>query len=195
MELIKYQALAGCILQSGLSISDILDRTYGDVHKELEAGTIPLCLAPENSHLFRHKKVGRNKHVKFLSFIGQTAVDLLKEYLSTRGPLTDKDPLFAIDQRTAEDYIARHAEKLYGEYEGMNPWRLHGLRDLFKKRALLSPLKSKEGESYIEYFSAHDLAADVAKRYDTMTREEWRNIYAECQPFLEFTVENPQAAQ
>jgi hypothetical protein len=28
-----------------------------------------------------------------------------------------------------------------------------------------------------------------------MTREEWRNIYAECQPFLEFTVENPQAAQ
>ena len=188
MSLLKYQALTVCLFQSGLSLSDLLGRKYGHVKKELQSQVCPLCLAPENEHIYRHKKVGRNKHVKFLSFIAQSGIELLKAYLASRGPLNDDDPLFDVDAGRAEEFVARHAKKLYGPYIGMNPWRLHGLRDFFKKRALLSPLRSREGECYIEYLSAHDLDADIEKRYNSMTREEWRNIYREIQPFLEITI-------
>ncbi len=189
MKHLKYQAFTVCLFQSGLSCSDLLDRKYGDVKQELEAGIVPVCLAPPNRHIFRHKRVGRNKHVKFLTFIGEAGIRFFKMYLATRDDLTDESPLFDIDEQIVEQYIGRHARKLYGNFEGMNPWRLHGLRDFFKKRALKSELRSKEGECYIEYFSAHDLSEDVEKRYNTMTREEWRDIYKVCQPFLELTLE------
>lgn len=187
MKHVKYQAAVTCLFQGGLSCGDLLARKYGDVRKELETDIIPLCLAPENRHLHRVKAVGRqSKHVEFLTFIGNTGVQLLKKYLATRKELRDDSPLFDFTQQALEDYVARHARKLYGDYEGMNPWRVHGMRDFFKKEALKSGLRSKEGECYVEYFSAHDLASDIGKRYNTMPREEWRAIYRICQPFLEF---------
>jgi hypothetical protein len=44
-------SIAASILQSGLSISDILAITYGDIKEELEKSITPLCLDLTFSYL------------------------------------------------------------------------------------------------------------------------------------------------
>lgn len=39
-----YQSIAASIIQSGLSLSDLLALTCGDIKEELERGVTPLCL-------------------------------------------------------------------------------------------------------------------------------------------------------
>jgi hypothetical protein len=39
-----YRSIAASIVQSGLSVSDLLALTYGDVKEEFEKSTTPICL-------------------------------------------------------------------------------------------------------------------------------------------------------
>jgi integrase len=55
-----YRSIAGSILQSGLSISDALAITYGDIKEEFEKGVTPLCLD------LTRRKTG----VPFITFLG-----------------------------------------------------------------------------------------------------------------------------
>jgi integrase len=68
-----YRSIAASIVQSGLSVSDILALRYGDVKEEFEKGT-PICLS------LTRKKTG----VSFITFLGSWSVKMLKDYLVNR---------------------------------------------------------------------------------------------------------------
>jgi hypothetical protein len=57
-----YRSIAASIVQSGLSVSDLLALTYGDIKEEFEKGTTPICLS------LTRKKTG----VSFITFFGQS---------------------------------------------------------------------------------------------------------------------------
>lgn len=99
-----YKALVAVFFQSGISISDVCAFTYGDIKTEYEAGRVPLCL-----DLIRIRA-----DAPHLTFIGQTGGALLKEYLTTRGPLEVGAPLFHISISAVERYFNRRAKKLPG---------------------------------------------------------------------------------
>jgi integrase len=46
MDNIQYKCIAACIVQSGLSISDLLGLRYGDIKEEFEKGVVPHLLRP-----------------------------------------------------------------------------------------------------------------------------------------------------
>lgn len=64
-----YRSIAASIVQSGLSISDLLALKYGDNKEGLEKCTTPICLS-----LTREKT--------FITFLGSWFVKLLKHYLT-----------------------------------------------------------------------------------------------------------------
>jgi hypothetical protein len=69
-----YKSIATSIVQNGLSLSDLLALTYGDIREEFEKGITPICL-----NLTR-KKTG----ITFITFFGSLSAKLLKEYLANR---------------------------------------------------------------------------------------------------------------
>jgi hypothetical protein len=68
MDKLLYRSIAASILQSGLSVSDLLALRYGDVKEEFEKGIAPLCLS------LTRKKTG----ISFITFLGSWSVKLLK---------------------------------------------------------------------------------------------------------------------
>jgi hypothetical protein len=178
MEL-KYQCLNVCMFQSAMD-GDLYSLKYGAIRKEFEAGIVPLAMFPENGYCYRGKT-----NVQYRTFIGKLGVKLLKEYLKGR-ELTDESPVFKIAQRSAEAYVARHAETCFGEWKGTNPYRLHGLRDFYRKRVV--NVGHIPDPDYAEFMMAHDLG-DIAKVYISMSPEEWREIFREyCDPALTFKI-------
>jgi len=97
-----YRCLVAVFFQSGVTISDVLALTYGDVKKEFEAETMQLCL-----------DMGRTKKdAPYMTFMGSLSFLLLKQYLSCRGALSTKDPLFPINKSSVERIFLRRAKKL-----------------------------------------------------------------------------------
>ncbi|MGC8999267.1 MAG: hypothetical protein ACP5JW_07790 [Candidatus Bathyarchaeia archaeon] len=88
-----YRSIAASIIQSGLSLSDLLALTYSDIKEELEKGVTPLCLE------LTRKKTG----VPFITFLGSWAVKMLKEYLASR-KMEDKTPIYNTQARTLHAY-------------------------------------------------------------------------------------------
>jgi integrase len=84
-----YRSMAASIVQSGLSISDLLALRYGDFKEEFERGITPICLS------LMRKKTG----VSFITFLGGWSVKLLKEHLANR-KLEDKEPIYNVSSRT-----------------------------------------------------------------------------------------------
>ncbi|MEM2922556.1 MAG: hypothetical protein QXF26_09615 [Candidatus Bathyarchaeia archaeon] len=72
----EYKSIAVSLFQSGLSISDLLALTYGDILVEYESGIIPLCF-----DLARIKT-----DIPYMSFIGKWGIDLLRQHLSEKKP-------------------------------------------------------------------------------------------------------------
>lgn len=185
MEL-KYQCLNVCMFQSAMD-GDLYNLKYGTIRKEFEANIIPLALFPENGYCYRHKT-----NVKYRTLIGTLGVKLLREYLKGR-ELADEAPVFKISQRSAEAYVARHAKAFFGEWKGTSPYRLHGLRDFFRKRVV--NVGHIPDPNYAEFMMAHNLG-DIAKDYISMSVSEWREIYATyCDPVLSFKIPSGVASK
>ncbi|MBS7621008.1 site-specific integrase [Candidatus Bathyarchaeota archaeon] len=130
MDNIQYKCIAACIVQSGLSISDLLSLKYSDIQSELEKGVSPLCL-----DLSRKKT-----NVPFLTFLGGWALSLLKQHLKGKD-MQDDTPLFAVSARAVDSYFARVGRKFGGGFKGRNPYSPHSLRAAF--RTILSDHKVK----------------------------------------------------
>jgi len=109
MDNIQYKCIAACIVQSGLSISDLLGLTYGDIKNEFEKGVTPLCLG-----LLRKKT-----NIPFLTFLGGWALSLLKQHLEGRS-LQEEAPLFTVSARAVDSYFARIGQKFGGKIKGRN---------------------------------------------------------------------------
>jgi integrase len=163
------RSIAASILQSGLSISDLLALTYGDVKEEFEKGITPLCL-----DLIR-KKTG----VQFITFLGSWSVKLLKEHLANR-KMEDETPVYNVSARTVHAYFRQATKKFAGAFKGRNPYSPHSLRAAF--RTFLSD--HKVDPLYIEYWMGHKIPEQL-RAYINKSRESWRQTYKEqAEPHL-----------
>ena len=163
------RSIAASILQSGLSISDLLTMTYGGVKEELEKGITPLCL-----DLIR-KKTG----VQFITFLGSWSVKLLKDYLVNR-KLENETPIYNVSARTVHAYFRKIARKFAGAFKGRNPYSPHSLRAAF--RTFLSD--HKVDPLYIEYWMGHKIPEQL-RAYINKSRESWHQTYKEqAEPHL-----------
>lgn len=164
-----YKSMAASIVQSGLSVSDILALIYGDVKEELEKGITPICL-----NLTR-KKTG----IVFITFLGSWAVKLLKEHLAHQ-KLGEASPLYNVSLRAVHSYFSETAQKFAGNFKGRNPYSPHSLRAAF--RTFLSD--HKVDPLYIEYWTGHAIPEQQGA-YINKSRESWRQTYKEqAEPHL-----------
>jgi integrase len=169
MDNIQYKCIAACIVQSGLSISDLLGLKYGDIREELEKGVVPLCL-----DLSRKKT-----NIPFLTFVGSWALGLLKQQLMDR-PLNDGTPMFTVTRRAVDSYFRRVGVKFGGGFSGRNPYSPHSLRAAF--RTILSD--HKVDPLYIEFWMGHKVPEQQIV-YVSKSREGWRETYrVQAEPWL-----------
>ena len=169
MEKSVYRSIAASILQSGLSISDLLVLTYGDIKEELEKGLTPLCLD------LSRKKTG----VPFITFLGEWAVKVLKEHLANQ-PLDEKSPVYNVTSRAVHAYFCKAAQRFAGKFHGRNPYSPHSLRAAF--RTFLSD--HKVDPLYIEFWMGHKVP-EQQRVYISKSREGWRQTYREqAEPHL-----------
>jgi len=177
-----YRALDACLFQTGLGISDVLCRTYGEIKKEFEKGTVPICL-----NVVRIKT-----KVQHRTFLGPEALTLLKAYFKGRRRPKPDELIFDVKKRVVDETFAVAAHRLYGEWEHRNPMSPHSRRKFFRKKLV------KEGKcpsEYAEYFMGHALKSDMRKVYSEMSDEEWREIYTEYMPYLSFRILEPKAIE
>jgi len=158
-----YRSIAASIVQSGLSVSDLLALTYGDIKEEFEKGTTPICL-----NLTR-KKTG----VSFITFLGSWSVKLLKDYLAHE-KLDNETPIYNVSSRAVHAYFHKTAQKFAGNFKGRNPYSPHSLRAAF--RTFLSD--HKVDPLYIEYWMGHALP-EQQSAYINKSIESWRQTYKE----------------
>ena len=164
-----YRSIAASILQSGLSISDLLALTYADIKEEFEKGVTPLCLD------LTRRKTG----VPFITFLGNWSVKLLKDYLANR-KLEDETPIYNVSARTVHAYFRQEARKFAGAFKGRNPYSPHSLRAAF--RTFLSD--HKVDPLYTEYWMGHKIPEQLSA-YINKSRESWRQTYKEqAEPHL-----------
>ena len=156
-----YRSIAASILQSGLSISDLLALTYSDIKEEFEKGVTPLCLD------LTRRKTG----VPFITFLGNWSVKLLKEYLANR-KMEDETPVYNVSARTVHAYFRKTAKKFAGAFKGRNPCSPHSLRAAF--RTFLGD--HKVDPLYIEYWMGHKIPEQL-RAYINKSRESWRQTY------------------
>jgi integrase len=188
---LRDKALVALIFQSGLSIGDAMALNYGDVKRELEAGKIPIMI-----HLNRIKT-----GVDFRTFIGRDAVKLLGEYLKSRIPLVDGDPLFTklgtnkrCTKSALQVKLRRLAPKLpfLPDDDGVNGFtsvRAHSLRSAFRSR-----LTGKMADTMIEFFLGHDIGAEK-RTYINMPVEELRELYGNYEYLLKIERTSKEEAE
>lgn len=167
-----YKSIAASIVQSGLSLSDLLNLKYMDIKDEFENGVTPLCI-----DLSRKKT-----SVPFLTFIGEWAIQLLKEYLvSKKGrKIKPTQKLYPISARAVENHFAKVARQFIGAYNGINPCRPHSLRAAF--HTILRD--HKVDPLYVEFWMGHKLPEHNAV-YISKSKEGWRKTYREqAEPWL-----------
>ena len=161
MEKPLYKSIATAIVQSGLSLSDLLALTYADIREEFEKGIMPLCL-----DLSRKKT-----SVPFMTFLGSWAIDQLKEHLAGVR-LKEDTKIFDVTERAVDDYFARLGRKFGGKFKGRNPYSPHSLRAAF--RTILSD--HKVDPLYIEFWMGHHIP-EQQRVYISKSREGWREAY------------------
>lgn len=166
----QLKSLAATLFQSGLSVSDALALTYGDIKLEYEPGVTPLCL----------DIVRKKTNVHFMTFIGEWAVSLLKKHLEGKANLKPENRLYQISHRTINHQFEKIGRSFIGEYKGQNPCRPHSLRAAF--RTILAD--HNVDRIYIEFWMGHKLPEQEAT-YVSKSREGWRETYRKnAEPWL-----------
>jgi integrase len=169
MDRLIYRSMAASILQSGLSMSDLLALTYGDIKEDLEKGITPVCLS------LTRKKTG----IAFITFLGSWAVRLLREHLAN-SKLDDETCIYNVSSRAVHAYFRKAAQKFAGDFRGRNPYSPHSLRAAF--RTFLSD--HKVDPLYIEFWMGHK-TPEQQSAYINKSMESWRQTYKEhAEPWL-----------
>jgi integrase/recombinase XerD len=190
---LRDRAIILTLFQSGISINELCNLTYGDVRNGLLTNERPLYL-----HIIRQKE-----NVEYETFLGSDAIEAIKPYLAQRvrdGEILDNDsPLFTIEFTTKlngskikkiyplliECFMRRAAfeaglvskEKL--KSSDMNPVRPHALRTAF-----ISILKlANMNNTLVEYFCGHSISP-TEKAYMNFDVEELRKSYRQFEKYL-----------
>ncbi|MEM3760151.1 MAG: tyrosine-type recombinase/integrase [Candidatus Bathyarchaeia archaeon] len=161
MDNIQYKSIATAIVQSGLSISDLLALTYGDIREEFEKSITPLCL-----DLSRVKT-----SVPFMTFLGGWALDHLNQHLANR-TLKDNTPIYQVTSRAVHLYFRKVGQRFDKKSWDRNPCSPHSLRAAF--RTILSD--HKIDHIIIEFWMGHRVPEQQIV-YVSKSREGWRETY------------------
>jgi len=151
--------------QTGMSISDALQVTYGQVAEQLEAGASPV-----------HLSVLRQKtKVQYDTFFGGEASEALKEYLTSRPNIDGSEPLFPIGDRAVDHFL-----QLASVRAGIDPtMSAHCLRKFFVTQLKMAGCN----ESLVEYWVGHKLAGSK-EAYFIPSVEGQREVYRKYEASL-----------
>ena len=165
-----HRALILCQLQSGLSISDLLNLLYNeDVADQLQAERIHL-------HLRREKE----EAVEFDTFFGAMATEALRKYLEVRKPSIG-ERLFPITDRAFEYALERISLRA-----GLS-WRVgsHDLRRFFSNSLKTTrPNDPAFNDTLVEYWMGHSIGK-VKRAYFIPSVEEQLRLYKLAEERLE----------
>lgn len=195
----KYRALHSFMFQSGLAISDVLCRLYGEIAEAYQV---------EVNHLVKGEPVepicipvvrGKTK-VEHHVCVAQETIVLLKAYFDFEcgeGKVPGVDErIFGLKRRAVNEVFCNRAKALLGEWPYRNPASPHSLRKFFRKQLV------KEGgcpPEYAEYFMGHTLRSNglsMAATYSNqMSTSDWREIYQKYTSQLAFQIKNPETVK
>ena len=191
-EYLRDKAIILTAFQTGLGVSDIVNLNYGEVRRDLEAGTLPLML-----HIHRQKT-----GVEFRTFLGRDSVAMLREYLKSRGPLQNDDPLFTMlgsTRRITREAIERQLRTIQPKLPFLldlsddngcyNPGRPHSLRSAFRSR-----LTGKMADTLIEFMLGHDIGEEK-RAYLNLPVEELRELYSNYEVLLKIEKTSREEAE
>jgi len=172
-----HKTLMFCQAQSGLGISDLLERRVGEVSKQLEAGAERL-----HFHLRRIKE----EAVEFDSFFGVGSTRMLKAYLEDRKNSALDERLFpctSIDSGTKNfDEVLRRLSPRAGL-----EWYVssHDLRKFFSNSLKTAhPGDPAFNDSLVEYWMGHSLGR-VRGAYTAPPLEDQIRLYMLAEPRLD----------
>jgi integrase len=175
MDDIMYRTIAVLAFQSGLSLGDLLSLKYEDVKTDFEGHVLPLALS--------FTMEGREKtEVRFRTYVGRWAVDLLTVYLKGKN-LEAAARLFPVTPEAVDSAFRTTARKYLGEawHRGRNPCSPSSLRHGFKTLAVKSEvLETVE----VEFFMGHELGSNVEAIYLSRDVDDWRETYSKVEGFL-----------
>ena len=172
-----HKALIFCQAQSGLGISDLLQRRVGEVSKQFEAGAERL-----HFHLRRIKE----EAVEFDSFFGAGSTRMLKAYLEDRKVVDQNECLFpctSVDSgtRNFDEVLRRLSSKAgLGWYVSS-----HDLRKFFSNSLKTAhPGDPAFNDSLIEYWMGHSLSRTQGV-YTAPPVEDQLRLYILAEPRLD----------
>lgn len=169
MKKTELKSIAATTFQSGMSIGEVLNLTWGDIKREYKNKTSPLCF-----------EITRQKtDVPFMTFIGSWGLSILRVHLSNAKKKQDSDSIYTMSMRTVQWHFKKMADRWIGNYEGRNPMRVHSLRSAF--RTLLGDAGMQTEE--IHFLMGHRLP-EHQRVYMSRTREGWRAIYKKYEDAL-----------
>ena len=167
-----HKAYVLCQAQSGLSVSDLLRVSYGDVAKQLQNGA---------DHIHLRLLRGKEKQLGFFdTFFGRASVEALRQYLHTREE-KESSRLFRCTARNVNSFLERMSE--WAEIS----WRVssHDLRKFFATSLKLARVNDPAfNESLVEYWLGHSLGK-VRGAYFIPPVEEQLRLYKMAESRLE----------
>lgn len=180
------KAFLAFMCQSGLRPHEIINLKLRNLQPDFDAGTIPCKIEVE-------QEITKGKYKAYFTFIGQEALDILKDYFKERDAMTADSYLFTmqgsdiqLDDNSVSGNFRRHAKHLkakgimkYNQKKAGRPAeiRLYNLRKFFRKNA------GQAGPDYVNFWMGHTLGVDG--HYIPKDAEHHRKIYAEkAMPFL-----------
>jgi integrase len=168
-----HKAYTLCQAQSGLSVSDLLRVTYGDLANQLLNGA---------DHIHLRLLRGKEKQLGFFdTFFGRMSVEALRQYLHAREELEESSRIFPYTARNVNSFLGRMSERA-----GLG-WRVssHDLRKFFATSLKLARVNDPAfNESLIEYWQGHSLGK-VRGAYFVPPAEEQLRLYNLAEPRLE----------
>lgn len=191
---VRDRAIILTLFQSGMSVSELCNLTYGDVAKGLRENEEPLHL-----HLIRKKEL-----VEYDTFLGKDAVNMLKSYLDERkrsGEILKYDtPLFVkrFSRQNAKGGKVKKMNPTLIEASfralavksglvteerlkkaDINPCRPHALRASF-----ISILKTAGmNNTAVEYLCGHTVP-ETEKAYWQVRTDELKRLYKKYEKYL-----------
>jgi integrase len=170
-----HKAYTLCQAQSGLSVSDLLRVTYGDVAQQVENGAV---------HIHLRLLCGKEKQLGwFDTFIGRMTAEALTPYLQSKAKLEDLSPLFPCTARSVNSFLGRMSVRA-----GLG-WKVssHDLRKYFATNLKLARANDPAfNETLIEYWQGHSLGK-VKGAYFVPPVEEQLRLYKLAESRLEPT--------
>jgi integrase len=168
-----HRAYTLCQAQSGLSVSDLLRVTYGDLEKQFEN---------DADHIHLRLLRGKEKQLGFFdTFFGEMATEALKQYLLTRNGLEGPSRIFCCTARNVNSLLGRMSVRA-----GIG-WRVssHDLRKFFATSLKLARVNDPAfNETLVEYWQGHSLGK-VRGAYFVPPVEEQLCLYKLAEKRLE----------